>query len=159
MSKNYKWGIFPGKWGAKAKKRLPRRTKKNGGSLPRNPKTDISRDASRFRRSGAPEAIRPVPNTLRGAFVCLQPKSRTTERHSPNRQPAAVGKYCCVWTAGIRPARRQAAPISKQKNNDPISTAELRIGGLSKMQERCCCPKRCTCQGFAHLLANPDSDK
>lgn len=28
---------------------------------------------------------------------------------------AAVGKYGCVWTAGIYPTRRQAAPISKQK--------------------------------------------
>ena len=40
--------------GAQRQKSGSPAVQKNGGSLPRNPKTDISRDASRFRRSGAP---------------------------------------------------------------------------------------------------------
>ncbi len=117
--------------GRKGKKAAPPPYKKRG-SLPRNPKADISRDASRFRRSGAPspagtfvpagdgapEAIRPVPkHASRGIRQCRN--SGTTERHSPNGQPAAVGKRVCAWTAGIRPTRRQAAPISKQKAMSP----------------------------------------
>lgn len=67
------------------------------------------------RRAGA---IRTVPkHASRGIRQCRS--SGTTERHSPNGQPAAVGKRVCAWTAGIRPTRRQAAPISKQDAMTP----------------------------------------
>lgn len=131
MDKNCKWGIFPGKWGAKAKKRLPRRTKKRrqpaakpqDGHQPRRIPLPPLRRARpprvrmypRGRRAGA---IRTVPkHASRGIRQCRS--SGTTERHSPNGQPAAVGKRVCAWTAGIRPTRRQAAPISKQDAMTP----------------------------------------
>lgn len=113
MDKNCKWGIFPGN-GRKGKKRLPA-VQKNGGSLPRNPKTDISRDASRFRRAGA---IRTVPkHASRGIRQCRS--SGTTERHSPNGQPGSGRETCLRVDSGIRPTRRQAAPISKQDAMTP----------------------------------------
>lgn len=176
MPKNYKWGIFPGKWGAKAKKRLPRRTKKRG-SLPRNPKADISRDASRFRRSGAPspagtnvpagdgapEAIRPVPkHASRG--IRLFAAEIKDDRTAFSKWTAGSGRETCLRVdSGHTPHAPPSGADFKTRCNDPKSsgypTAELRIDGLSKMPERCCCPKRCTCQGFAHLPANRDSTK
>ena len=119
--------------GRKGKKAAPPPYKKRG-SLPRKAPRRTSaethpasaapaRRPPRVRRYPRGTARRkrygPFPSTLRGAFVCLQPKSRTTEQHSPNGQPAAVGKRVCAWTAGIRPTRRQAAPISKQDAMTP----------------------------------------
>ena len=128
MTKNYKWGIFPGKWGAKEKKRLPRLTKKRG-SLPRNPKADISRDASRFRRSGAPspagtfvpagdgapEAIQPVPkHASRGIRQCRS--SGTTERHSPNGQPTSRQRSGNTAACGQRVYTPRAAKRRRFQN-------------------------------------------
>lgn len=161
--------------GRKGKKAAPRRTKKRrqpaakpqDGHQPRRiPLPPLRRAVPRGyectrggRRAGA---IRTVPkHASRGIRQCRS--SGTTERHSPNGQPAAVGKRVCAWTAGIRPTRPPSGADFKTGCNDPKSsrypTAELRIDGLSKMPERCCCPKRCTCQGFAHLPANRDSTK
>lgn len=121
MSKNYKWGIFPGKWGAKAKKAAPPPYKKRG-SLPRNLKAGISRDASRFRRSGAPspagtnvpagdgapEAIRFVPkHASRGIRQCRS--SGTTERHSPNGQPTSRQRSGNTAACGQRAYTSRAA--------------------------------------------------
>ena len=133
-SKNCKWGIFPGKWGAKAKKAAPPPYKKRG-SLPRNPKADISRDASRFRRvrRAVPRGYECTRGGRRAGSDTARSQARF-EGHSsvpklgndrtafPERtadKSAAVGKYGCVWTAGIRPTRRQAAPISKQDAMTP----------------------------------------
>lgn len=103
MSKNCKWGIFPGKWNGKAKKRLPRRIKKRG-SLPRSPKADISRDASRFRRSdtarfqarfeghssvpklGNDRTAFPEWTAGSGRETCL----RVDSRHTPHAPPSGA---------------------------------------------------------------------
>ena len=128
MAKNCKWGIFPGKWGAKAKKAAPCRIK-NGGSLPRNPKADISRDASRFRRSGAPspagtnvpagdgapEAIRPVPNTLRGAFVSAEARERQNGiPRMDSRQRSGNVSACGQRAYTPRAAKRRRFQSRKQ---------------------------------------------
>ena len=158
MDKNCKWGIFPGKWGAKAKKRLPRRTKKRrqpaakpqDGHQPRRiplpaRRSDTDRSQARFEghssvpKLGNDRTAFPEWTAGSGRETCL----RVDSGHTPHAPPSGADfKTGC---------------------NDPKSsrypTAELRIDGLSKMPERCCCPKRCTCQGFAHLPANRDSTK
>lgn len=77
---------------------------------------------------------------------------------------AGSGRETCLRVdSGHTPHAPPSGADFKTGCNDPKSsrypTAELRIDGLSKMPERCCCPKRCTCQGFAHLPANRDSTK
>ena len=89
MSKNYKWGIFPGKWGAKAKKAAPRRIK-NGAACCETPRRTSAethpasaaparrpprvhsypRGTARRKRYG------PFPSTLRGAFVSAEARER-----------------------------------------------------------------------------------
>lgn len=175
MDKNCKWGIFPGKWGAKAKKRLPRRTKKR-----RQPAAK-PQDGHQPRRIPLPPLRRAVPRRVR-----MYPRG-TARRSDTDRSQARFEGHSSVpklgndrtafpeWTAGsgretclrVDSGHTPHAPPSgadfKTGCNDPKSsrypTAELRIDGLSKMPERCCCPKRCTCQGFAHLPANRDSTK
>ena len=173
MPKNYKWGIFPGKWGAKAKKRLPRRTK-NGVACRETPRRTSAethpasaaparrppRVHSYPRGTARRKRYSPFPSTLRGAFVCAQAQERQNGIPRTDSRQAGSGRETCPHVgSGHTPHAPPSGADFKTKNNDPISTAELRIGGLSKMPERCCCPKRCTCQGFAHLLANRDSAK
>ena len=75
MSKNYKWGIFPGKWGAKAKKAAPRRIK-NGAACCETPRRT---SAETHPASAAPARRKrygPFPSTLRGAFVSAEARER-----------------------------------------------------------------------------------
>lgn len=89
MDKNCKWGIFPGKWDGKAKKRLPRRIK-NGAACRETPRRTSAethpasaaparrpprvhsypRGTARRKRYG------PFPSTLRGAFVSAETRER-----------------------------------------------------------------------------------
>ena len=175
MDKNCKWGIFPGKWGAKAKKRLPRRTKKR-----RQPAAK-PQDGHQPRRIPLPPLRRAVPRGYdcpRGGRRAGSDTVRSQARFEGHSSVPKLGNDRTAfpeWTAGsgretclrVDSGHTPHAPLSgadfKTGCNDPKSsrypTAELRIDGLSKMSDRCCCPKRCTCQGFTYLLANRDSAK
>lgn len=128
MSKNYKWGIFPGKWGAKAKKAAPRRIK-NGAACCETPRRTSAethpasaaparrpprvhsypRGTARRKRYG------PFPSTLRGAFVLCR-SSGTTERHSPNGQPTSRQRSGNTAACGQRAYTPRAAKRRRFQN-------------------------------------------
>ncbi len=171
-------GYFPGNGAQRQKKRLPRRIK-NGAACRETPRRasaethpasaaparrpprvhSYPRGTARRKRYG------PFPTRFEGhSSVCGRNQGRQNGIPRTDSRQAGSGRETCPHVgSGHTPRAPPSGADFKTESNVPTSsgypTAELRIGGLSKMPERCCCPKRCACQGFAHLLANPDSAK